>query len=131
MIAGIGEFLLGNTFPFTVFMSYGAWFITFGVTLQPFYEASSSYEATGGANSPEFLASFGKLSAAYRMLKISETDLIRVSDNIHGIAQLRLLDRVLPNERGIRYSLHCCDHGLRLCIWIPVPVCRRQCCPWS
>lgn len=65
MIAGFGEFLLGNTFPFTVFMSYGAWFLTYGATLQPFYNATGAFAqpgmpASSGASSPEFYASFGE-----------------------------------------------------------------------
>jgi len=65
MIGGFLEFILGNTFPFVVFTSFGAFWLTFASTLQPFYAAYTSY-APAGATSPAeglmtqgFTASFG------------------------------------------------------------------------
>ncbi|PPJ53098.1 hypothetical protein CBER1_11575 [Cercospora berteroae] len=43
ILAGLGEFLLGNTFPFLVFMGYGAHFLTFGTTFIPYFNAVSAY----------------------------------------------------------------------------------------
>ncbi|KAH8686040.1 hypothetical protein BGZ60DRAFT_543293 [Tricladium varicosporioides] len=54
LIAGILEFVLGNTFPFIVLSSFGAFFLTFATTLTPFYNASGAY----GANSAQFHATF-------------------------------------------------------------------------
>ncbi|KAH6677637.1 hypothetical protein B0J14DRAFT_690144 [Halenospora varia] len=54
LIAGILEFVLGNTFPFIVLSSFGAFFLTFATTLTPFYNASGAY----GTNSAEFHATF-------------------------------------------------------------------------
>ncbi|USW59471.1 Putative acetate transporter GPR1/FUN34/SatP family [Septoria linicola] len=42
-LAGLGEFILGNTFPFLVFMGYGAHFLTFGTTFMPMFNAVSAY----------------------------------------------------------------------------------------
>ena len=54
------EFFLGNTFPSVVFFGYGAHFLTFGATFQPFYAAISSYTIDGSqTQTPAFMASFG------------------------------------------------------------------------
>ena len=55
------EFILGNTFPFVVFGSFGAFWLTFGATLTPYYNASIAYQpndpATATTN-PTFNATF-------------------------------------------------------------------------
>src|ERR1700712_2792031 len=43
ILGGFLEFILGNTFPFVVFMSFGAFWLSFAATLQPFYAAYGSY----------------------------------------------------------------------------------------
>lgn len=82
------EFILGNTFAFTVFSGYGmfccgichgkpanlslgAWYLTYGATLQPFYGAAAAYAPVPGAYAnigaatasgqltPGYTASFG------------------------------------------------------------------------
>lgn len=66
IFAGLGEFLLGNTFPFLVFMGYGAHFLTFATTFIPAFNAVSAY-TTGNPyigednqmQTPEFAASYG------------------------------------------------------------------------
>ncbi|KAH6672954.1 GPR1/FUN34/yaaH family-domain-containing protein [Halenospora varia] len=59
IISGFLEFLLGNTFPSVVFFSYGAHFITFAVTFQPFYNAVAAYSPDGSqTQTPAFAASF-------------------------------------------------------------------------
>jgi hypothetical protein len=64
IIGGILEFVLGNTFPFVVFCSFGGFWLTFGVTLIPFYNAYGAYSTTGtaadGLNTQGFNASFGE-----------------------------------------------------------------------
>jgi uncharacterized protein len=62
IIGGLLEFFLGNTFPFVVFSTFGGFWLSFGATLQPFYGATEAYAATGGAESPQFAASFGMFS---------------------------------------------------------------------
>jgi succinate-acetate transporter protein len=58
IIGGFLEFVLGNTFPFVVFTSFGAFWLTFAATLQPFYYAYGSYAPPGGAEA-EGLATQG------------------------------------------------------------------------
>jgi len=43
VLGGILEFILGNTFPFVVFTAFGAFWFSFGATLQPFYNAYGAY----------------------------------------------------------------------------------------
>ncbi|KAB8292522.1 hypothetical protein EYC80_008232 [Monilinia laxa] len=64
MVGGVLEFILGNTFPFVVFVSFGAFWLTFASTLQPFYYAYGSYAPTDGIpadglTTVGFNASFG------------------------------------------------------------------------
>jgi succinate-acetate transporter protein len=42
---------LGNTFPFVVFCSFGAFWLGYGATLQPFYNSYSAYKEPGSATS--------------------------------------------------------------------------------
>ncbi|KAI4186274.1 MAG: hypothetical protein LQ346_005723 [Caloplaca aetnensis] len=63
-LGGILEFVLGNTFAFVVFCSYGAYWFTEGITLTPFYGAYAAYasDATNpmeGFNSEGFHATYG------------------------------------------------------------------------
>jgi len=65
LIGGFLEFILGNTFPFVVFSSFGGFWLTFASTLTPFYAAYSSYspnpttDPTAGISTVGFTASFG------------------------------------------------------------------------
>jgi len=64
ILGGIGEFIVGNTFPMVVFCSFGAFWATFGATLQPFYSAYGNYAAYDttahtGLDAPEFNNAFG------------------------------------------------------------------------
>ena len=65
VVGGFLEWILGNTFPFVVFVSFGAFWLTFAATLQPFYYAYGSYapaDATSeaaGLSTTGFTASFG------------------------------------------------------------------------
>ncbi|USW54707.1 Putative acetate transporter GPR1/FUN34/SatP family [Septoria linicola] len=43
MVSGFFELILGNTFPAVVFTTFGAFWLTFGGTLQPFYGAWSAF----------------------------------------------------------------------------------------
>jgi uncharacterized protein len=61
IIGSFLEFILGNTFPFVVFGSFGAFWLTFGATLTPFYNAATAYQpddpATATSN-PTFNSTF-------------------------------------------------------------------------
>lgn len=64
IVGGFLEFILGNTFPFVVFISFGAFWLTFAATLQPFYYAYGLYAPAGepeaaGLGTVGFTASFG------------------------------------------------------------------------
>jgi uncharacterized protein len=55
------EFILGNTFPFVVFGSFGAFWLTLAATLTPHYNASIAYDPAHpatSANNPVFAATF-------------------------------------------------------------------------
>jgi len=77
MIGGVGEWILGNTFPFVVFTSFAAFWLGFAATLQPFYNAYGAYStdptnlgaglATVGFNSSFafFLLAMGLLCLIY------------------------------------------------------------------
>jgi len=43
IIGSVFELILGNTFPSVVFGSYGAFWLSFGATLVPFYDAAGAY----------------------------------------------------------------------------------------
>jgi len=65
IFGGVLEFILGNTFPFVVFMSFGAFWLSFAATLQPFYYAYGLYAPAGSTSEADglttvgFTASFG------------------------------------------------------------------------
>ncbi|KAI9651245.1 hypothetical protein NHQ30_001283 [Ciborinia camelliae] len=64
IVGGFLEFILGNTFPFVVFISFGAFWLTFASTLQPSYSAYGLYAPAGGTpadglTTVGFNASFG------------------------------------------------------------------------
>jgi hypothetical protein len=57
------QWIIGNTFPFVVFGSFGAFWFTFGMTLTPSFNASTAYTVAGGAAADDtvgFPATFGK-----------------------------------------------------------------------
>jgi len=51
VLGGVGEFILGNTFPFVVFTSFGAFWLGYGATLMPMYNAIAAYKEAGNAES--------------------------------------------------------------------------------
>lgn len=61
LVGSFLEFILGNTFPFVVFGSFGAFWLTFGMTLTPFYNAAIAYqplEPETATAAPQFNATF-------------------------------------------------------------------------
>jgi uncharacterized protein len=96
ILAGVGEFILGNSFPFIVFMGYGAHFLTYGVTFMPFYNAIDAYTAQGAGGQPQFYASFGEcLTTAGQWLRIL-TLLSRLLSRCDGVTVVRV-PRRLPS----------------------------------
>lgn len=65
-VGGLLEWVLGNTFPSVVFLTFSSFWFTFGATLNPSFAAFSSYapaNATSGAEgltTQGFNASFGQ-----------------------------------------------------------------------
>ena len=60
VLASILEFILGNTFPFVVFGSFGAFWLTYGATLTPYFNAQEAYaNPPPGGPAPSFAGSFG------------------------------------------------------------------------
>jgi len=64
VLSALMEFVMGNTFSFVLFMGYGAWFLTYAATLQPFYNAAGAYAPTPGATQAA-TQSTGQLSPGY------------------------------------------------------------------
>nr|MDZ8059463.1 GPR1/FUN34/YaaH family transporter [Nostoc sp. EkiNYC01] len=61
MLGGSFEFLLGNTFSFVVFCSFGAFWLSFGATLTPSFNATAAYgpdNPAAGTFDPMFAATF-------------------------------------------------------------------------
>ncbi|KAI0107243.1 GPR1/FUN34/yaaH family-domain-containing protein [Nemania sp. FL0031] len=62
LLGGIGEWILGNTFPATVFCLFGGFWFTFGATIVPGYGAYGTYSTSGvaaeGLAEPQFYATF-------------------------------------------------------------------------
>ncbi|EXJ88594.1 hypothetical protein A1O1_05524 [Capronia coronata CBS 617.96] len=61
LLGALLEFILGNTFPFVVFGSFGAFWLSFGATLTPYFNASIAYDPTNpaaSATNPVFAATF-------------------------------------------------------------------------
>lgn len=56
VLGGFLEFILGNTFPFVVFCSFGAFWLTFAATLQPFYNAYGAYGSATATSQAETLS---------------------------------------------------------------------------
>lgn len=61
LIGGLLEWVLGNTFPATVFTTFGGFWLSFGATLTPFFNAMAAYDAAAtpaGTTPPAFYASY-------------------------------------------------------------------------
>lgn len=49
VVAGLAEFILGNTFPFAVFIIYGAHWGSLAYTQDPIHQTTAPFESEGGA----------------------------------------------------------------------------------
>lgn len=59
ILGSVGEWIIGNTFPFVVFGTFGAFWLTFGFTLMPAYNAAGAYAADPLTNPAEGLTTVG------------------------------------------------------------------------
>lgn len=67
IIGGLLEWVLGNSFPSVLFLTFGAFWLSFGATLSPSFAAYASFAAEGepaaaGLQTQGFNASFGRYS---------------------------------------------------------------------
>ncbi|KAF2763074.1 GPR1/FUN34/YaaH-class plasma membrane protein [Pseudovirgaria hyperparasitica] len=53
ILGAVGEFILGNTFPFIVFGSFGSFWLIFGATLTPYFNAIGAFNVPASGDSPE------------------------------------------------------------------------------
>jgi hypothetical protein len=132
IIGGILEFVLGNTFPFVVFCSFGGFWLTFGVTLIPFYNAYGAYSTTGtaadGLNTQGFNASFGESykedtvrpSAGESVLTIS-----RLLSSLFHSALLHLHGVFTSHECGICFGVFHRYRSTCVSCWSLLP-CRKR-----
>ncbi|RWA10107.1 hypothetical protein EKO27_g5007 [Xylaria grammica] len=72
LLGGIGEWILGNTFPATVFCLFGGFWLTFGATIVPGNGAYGIYSTSGitaeGLDEPQFYATFSFFLVAMALL---------------------------------------------------------------
>lgn len=64
LLGGLLEWVAGNTFPFVVFASFGGFWLSYGATLLPFFNAFGAYSPdpeniTAGLTTQGFNATFG------------------------------------------------------------------------
>jgi succinate-acetate transporter protein len=79
IIGSVMEWIIGNTFPFVVFGSYGAFWLALGATLEPSFNASGAYTAglsgaAAAAGEAEFLSSFGECAPARTLTPQNNTE---------------------------------------------------------
>ncbi|KFH47467.1 hypothetical protein ACRE_016310 [Hapsidospora chrysogenum ATCC 11550] len=71
-LGGIGEWILGNTFPATIFCMFGGFWLTFGATIVPGFGAYGTYSpstaAAQGLDEPQFYATFSFFLVAMTIL---------------------------------------------------------------
>ncbi|GKU08144.1 unnamed protein product [Fusarium langsethiae] len=72
ILGGLGEWILGNTFPSTIFFTFGGFWLAFGTTIVPGSGAYSTYSTTGaaadGLKEPSFYATFAFFLVAMAIL---------------------------------------------------------------
>ncbi|KAF5010212.1 hypothetical protein FDECE_3624 [Fusarium decemcellulare] len=72
VLGAIGEWLLGNTFPATVFSIFGGFWFAFGTTIVPGAGAYATYSTTDsaadGLTQPQFFATFSMLLVSMAIL---------------------------------------------------------------
>jgi len=75
ILSGLMEFILGNTFSFVVFMSYGSFYMAVAGTIIPWFNSAGAYSSTGtnfveGLESPAFNSSFAFLILMMAVLNL-------------------------------------------------------------
>lgn len=119
ILAGILEWVLGNSFPSVVFLTFGAFWLTFAGTLNPGFAAFSAFAASGeaattGLETQGFNAGFGKprtqswspkpISACRRPARLTKEQR-RLLPTLHGAHVSHLPDRLHPDECLLLHDL--------------------------
>ncbi|GAB7347860.1 hypothetical protein MBLNU459_g5390t1 [Dothideomycetes sp. NU459] len=78
---GVGEWILGNTFPCVVFFTFGGFWCVFGATLTPFYNALNGYgtDVAGFYNSFAFFLIFMGVLCFFYMIAALRTNICLVA----------------------------------------------------
>lgn len=90
VLGGSLEFVLGNTFPFVVFTSFGAFWLSFGATLQPFFNAYGAYAPPGATSIAEGLTTVG-FNSSFGMFTSSTPFMLGVMRPLLTIHSYRIL----------------------------------------
>ena len=101
LLGSIGEWILGNTFPCVVFGSFGAFWITLGITLMPTSGAISSYDAANKTSPAAFYNSYGASIPFHSHLfrdRSLTLNLCRFLLGLHGCSGCGLLDLRSPHQ---------------------------------
>jgi hypothetical protein len=135
ILAGIGEFLLGNNFPMIVFLAYGAHLLSFATTFIPWFNAIGFFNPDGsGIGSPGtsnqssvFLSSFGKLDFIVRKKVVELTHIASsLLSHCHGHTILHLPPRLPARQRRLRPHLFLCNNRIRPGRRRVFPPCQSQ-----
>lgn len=65
MLSGLLEWVLGNTFPFVVFVTFGGFWIFFAILNDPSIGVAAAYSATGNAAEGQANTLFAEGLAVY------------------------------------------------------------------
>jgi hypothetical protein len=103
-IANTKKWILGNTFPFVVFVSFGAFWLGYGATLQPFYNSVAAYKdpsdaESTGLESVGFNVGIGKSYPCTESSDVwSANAFTRLLYDMHGLALSHLPRLFHPHE---------------------------------
>ncbi|KAI0487271.1 GPR1/FUN34/yaaH family-domain-containing protein [Xylaria cf. heliscus] len=112
LLGGIGEWILGNTFPSTVFCTFGGFWFTFGSTIVPGYGAYGLYSTTGvsseGLSEPQFSATFAFFLVAMTLL----CTVFTVASVRTNVVLFTLLLVLIPTFACLSASFFAASHNL-------------------
>ncbi|KAI0532862.1 GPR1/FUN34/yaaH family-domain-containing protein [Xylaria digitata] len=112
LLGGIGEWILGNTFPATVFGIFGGFWLTFGATIVPGNGAYGIYSTSGigaeGLDEPQFYATFSFLLVAMILL----CTVLTVASIRTNVVFFLLLLLLVPTFGSLSASFFAVAHGL-------------------
>jgi hypothetical protein len=137
MVGGLLEFFLGNTFPAVVFFSFGAFWLSFGGTLIPQFNAFGAYapadatSAAAGLAAQGFNASFGKTKLQYSLALSKLMTTRRFLLVVDDAPVCRLLSLRFEDQHCLCHHLPDLDHYARArdrCLLGVGFGLRRKCC---